>query len=94
MEWRYFIVDRKIVTGSSYRHLGQPYLKQELDPDVLVEAQALADIWLPHPCCCMDVALCDDEVRVVEFNGLNASGFYDHDVMAFAKAVSAYARAN
>ena len=92
MEWRYFVVDGKIVTGSTYRFRGQPHRKNEAAADVIAEAQALADIWLPHPCCCMDVALCEDEVKIVEFNGLNASGFYDHDVEAFAKAVSAFAR--
>jgi len=92
MEWRYFIVDGQIVTGSVYRHGGQPLRQRELDGEVLAEAQTMADIWLPHPCCCMDLALCGGELRVVEFNGLNASGFYDHDVEAFAKAVSAYCR--
>lgn len=94
MEWRYFVVGGRIVTGSAYRFKGQPHQKRELDADVLTEAQALADVWLPHPCCCMDVALCEGLVRVVEFNGLNASGFYDHDIEAFARAVSDYARRN
>lgn len=91
MEWRYLVVDRKIVTGSSYRFRGYPHRARELDKEVLEEAQDLADIWLPHPCCCMDIALYRDRPYVVEFNGLNASGFYDHDVKAFAAAVSSYA---
>lgn len=92
MEWRYFIVGGRIVTGSSYRHNGQPHQKREVDTAVLDEAQALADMWLPHENCCMDVALCCGEPKVVEFNCLNASGFYDHDVKAFARAVSKYAK--
>jgi ATP-grasp domain, R2K clade family 3 len=92
MEWRYFVVGGQIVTGSAYRFKGQPHQKRELEPDVLAEAQALADVWLPHPCCCMDVALCDGQTKVVEFNCLNASGFYDHDIDLFASAVSEYAR--
>lgn len=92
MEWRYLIVGGRIVTGSSYRFKGQPHQHAEHDADVLAEAQALADAWLPHPCCCMDVALCRGEARVVEFNTLNATGLYAHDVGAFVAAVSAYAR--
>lgn len=92
MEWRYFIVGGRIVTGSSYRFKGQPHQKREIDVDVIAEAQAMADLWLPHECCCMDVALVDGEPRVIEFNCLNASGFYDHDIEAFARAVSKYAR--
>jgi hypothetical protein len=91
MEWRYFVVGGKIVTGSAYRFRGQPNQKRENDDAVLAEAQGLADAWLPHECCCMDVALCEDQLRVVEFNCLNASGFYDHDIEAFARAVSDYA---
>jgi hypothetical protein len=92
MEWRYFVVGGKVVTGSSYRYKGQPYLKQELDAAVLIEAQIFADIWLPHQCCCMDLALCDNELQLVEFNSINASGFYDNDIEAFALSLTKYAK--
>lgn len=91
MEWRYFVVGGRIVTGSSYQLLGRSEAHRETDPAVIAEAQTLADLWLPHACCCMDVALHDDQARVVEFNVINASGFYDHDITAFAKALSDYA---
>lgn len=96
MEWRYFIVDGRIVTGSSYRYEGRPHRFEERDSSVLDEAQALADYWLPHPCCVMDVGLVDGQPipQIVEFNGINASGFYAHDVRAFAKALSDYARSH
>lgn len=92
MEWRYFIVGGRIVTGSIYRLRGQPSTIRETDAAVIAEAQALADHWLPHECCCMDVALYNDEPRVVEFNVINASGFYNHDVTQFAQSLSNYAR--
>lgn len=89
-EWRYFIVDRKIVTGSSYRTKGLRLTSREEDLDVLAEAQELADGWLPHETCVMDVALTEYGVKVIEFNCLNASGFYYHDIRAFAKEVNSY----
>lgn len=92
MEWRYFIVDGRIATGSAYLYKNQFHKKRETDRAVLEEAQALADVWLPHPCCCMDVALVDGVPRIVEFNTLNSSGFYDHDIDAFVRTVSAYAK--
>lgn len=94
MEWRYFIVGGRIITGSSYRFKGQPYRRRELDQAVIKEAQTLADMWLPHPCCVMDIALYNDVPYVVEFNTLNASGFYDHDVDLLVQEVSNYARAS
>lgn len=92
-EWRYFIVDSKIVSGSMYRLRGQSTkFTEEDDSKVLSEAQNLANEWLPHPCCVMDIALADDDKPyIIEFNGINASGFYGHNVTAIVKAVGHYA---
>jgi len=90
MEWRYFIVGGKIVTGSSYRMNGMRLVKREEDPTVLAEAQNIANDWLPHETCVMDLALTDEGLRVVEFNCLNSSGFYYHNIEKFVLAVSDY----
>jgi len=92
MEWRYFIVGGKIISGSAYRFKGASYTERETEQDVIEEAQAIADLWLPHPCCVMDLALWEGKPCVVEFNGLNSSGFYDHDVTAIVRAVSEYVK--
>lgn len=81
-EWRYFVVDGRIVSGSMYRLRGQLVKLAEHDVDVLKEAQLFADQWLPDKCCVMDLALVDGELKVVEFNCINSSGFYNHDVKA------------
>lgn len=90
MEWRYFVVNRKIVTGSSYRFNGLRLTRREEDPKVLAEAQKFADGWLPHETVVMDLALTEDGLKVVEFNCLNASGFYYHNIRDFAKSVTEY----
>jgi hypothetical protein len=90
MEWRYFIVDRKVITGSVYKRQGLRLVSREENPNVLAEAQRLADGWLPHETCAMDVALTDKGLYIVEFNCLNSSGFYYHDIRQFATAVNAY----
>jgi hypothetical protein len=80
-EWRYFIVGGKIVDGAMYRAHGQLRKIHELDKNVLAEAQTFVDKWLPNPCCVMDLALlADDTIKVIEFNCINSSGFYGHDV--------------
>lgn len=89
-EWRYFIVGGKIISGSMYRHKGQMHQKAELDADVLTEAQKFANKWLPAPNCVMDLALTNDGVKVIEFNCLASSGFYDNDVKAIFKALWDY----
>jgi len=89
-EWRWFIVGGKIVSGSMYRAHGQLRKLRELDQAVIDEAQALADIWLPIDCVVMDTALVGDEIKVVEFNTINSSGFYDNDVPAVFNALWDY----
>ncbi|MDD5150659.1 MAG: ATP-grasp domain-containing protein [Flavobacterium sp.] len=89
-EWRYFIVDRKIIDGSMYRLNNRMYKQHETDEDVIIEAQRQADIWLPHDNCVMDLALVDNKIKVVEFNCLNSSGFYDHDLDKIVSSVTDY----
>ena len=89
-EWRYFIVGGKVVSGSMYRYKGQLLKKRELDAAVLEEAQQAADGWLPAPNVVMDLALVDDTVKVIEFNCINSSGFYDNDIPAVFDALWNY----
>jgi hypothetical protein len=79
-EFRWFVVGGQVISGSMY-HLHGRLVKQRVTDDKMTkEAQELADKWLPMPCCVMDLALVDDVVKVVEFNTINSTGFYDHDV--------------
>jgi len=79
-EWRWFIVGGKVINGSLYRMKGQTQQKEETDEKVIAEAQEFANKWLPHENCVMDIALVDGVPKVIEFNNINGSGFYDHDV--------------
>lgn len=87
-EWRYFIVGGEVISGSLYRAAGERYVKREDGDDELRVVQMMADLWLPHPTCVMDVALTEHGRRVIEFNCLNASGIYDHDVPAIVRSVT------
>lgn len=90
MEHRWFVVGGKIVDGSMYYHNGQLYSRHETDADVIKEAQELADKWLPHETVVMDVGLTNDGPKIIEFNCLNGSGFYQHDISKIVKAVTQY----
>jgi hypothetical protein len=79
-EWRFFILDGKIVTGSSYRWLGCRLMNVPVT-DVLPIAEKAAQDWLPCSDVVMDICiLADGSYRVVEFNCVNSSGFYNCDV--------------
>lgn len=87
-EWRWFIVDHRIVDGSMYRARGRGHLEHETDEQVIAEAQRLAEGWLPHPVCCMDTALTEKGLRVLEFNCFNGCGFYEHDLAKILPVVT------
>lgn len=81
VEWRWFIIDGKVIDGSMYRRKGQLNKVHVNDIILYDEAQDFADKWLPHPNCVMDIALLEDnKKKIVEFNCINGSGFYDHDI--------------
>lgn len=79
-EWRYFLIDGKIVSGSVFRFQGKLHPTPVTSQKTLDEAQALADGWLPHKHCVMDLAMTTEGLKVVEFNCINASGFYGNDM--------------
>jgi hypothetical protein len=95
-EYRYFIVGGKVVTGSLYFLNGrQISINIDDDDENMKDIQKLADKWLPHETCVMDICLVKNEngghdMKIVEFNSLNSSGFYDHDVDLLFKRLSEY----
>ena len=92
-EYRWFVVGRKVISGSLYRHSGMLFKERVTDKKIIDEAQTFADKWLPHENCVMDLALVDGEMKVIEFNCLNGSGFYDNDVAAIFDALWKYEEA-
>lgn len=89
-EWRWFVVNGKVVSGSMYRAHNQLRKERVTEQALIDEAQSFADKWLPAPCCVMDLALVGDELKVIEFNCINASGAYANDMGAVFKALYEY----
>lgn len=87
-EWRHFVVGGKVVTSSMYRTYGKTQAKRETDLEVLEIAQKMADLWLPETCVAMDIGVTEEGYKVVEFNCINCSGFYDHDLPLFASSLT------
>lgn len=88
-EWRWFIVNGQIIDGSVYRMFGERKLVHETNLRVISGAQYMADIWLPHKTCVMDLALmADNTMKVIEFNCFNSSGMYDNDICHIVSAVN------
>ncbi|HRI65567.1 MAG TPA: ATP-grasp domain-containing protein [Polyangium sp.] len=85
-EWRLFVVNGEVVTGSMYRPSGDSYVPREL-----VEfAQKAAADWMPASVFVLDVARTNQSWKIVECNCFNGSRFYAADVEHLVRRVSAF----
>ena len=86
-EYRFFVIDGKIVDASLYKRGSRVVYDAAVDADTRTFAQQMIDIWCPARGFVIDVALTDDGYKVVEINGLNSSGFYAIDVQKLVEAI-------
>jgi len=87
-EWRVFIVDGSIVSGSLYRKNG--ISASGSIPSSVREFVLSAIDWTPSSVFVLDIALASGSLRIVEANSFNSSGFYSSDIGAIVKAVTDY----
>ncbi len=86
-EYRCFVVDKQMVTGSLYRLAGKAQVSSDIDPQAQQFVQQIIDTWLPSPSVVIDVALTAAGYKLIEFNAINCSGFYDSDIERYVTAI-------
>jgi hypothetical protein len=90
-EYRFVVVDRKVITASQYRWDGKLDVRIDI-PDVcraMAEEVASLPDWQPDDAYVVDVAhLPDGSARVIEMNALSTSGLYACDTRAVVAAVT------
>lgn len=88
-EYRFYIVEGKVITGSRYMINGKPDKSPETDPQCLAVAELVANLpWqidLAYTC---DVGLFDGIAKIVELNAFSTSGLYDCDSVALFTAMA------
>lgn len=91
-EWRLFVVNGKVSTGSHYRFGGKETLVFSNVPEEVIElAEYLCTIYQPASIFVMDICrTANDLLKVVECNGFNSCGFYAASVHKFVKDVNNY----
>jgi hypothetical protein len=89
-EYRFFVVDSKVVTGSQYK-LGNRVcyraLQSGLDLEVFQFARKMVNIWQPNTAFALDVASTSEGYKVLEINSINSAGFYFCDMGKFINAI-------
>lgn len=84
-EWRFWVIDDRIVTGSKYKERGWPCTRTDIDSD-WVDAHSFAEklkgVWNPTLAYCFNIGRIGNKYRLVELTGINSAGFYAADVRA------------
>jgi hypothetical protein len=87
-EWRFWIVNGKIATGSLHKKYGYLTIREPIPEDVYAQANRMSKDWLLNPTIVMDIAqMRDGTYKVVEFNSINSSGFYNADIRKIVEAL-------
>lgn len=86
-EARFFVVDGRVVTQSTYRVGSRVVYDSHVDEAMIEFAQRCVDRWAPARAFVIDVALTDEGYRIVEINCLNSAGFYAADVQKLVMAI-------
>lgn len=86
-EYRLFVVDNKIITGSMYRMSKQVILSEFIDNTVISFANEMLKKWTPSNAFCLDIAITDEGLKIIEVNNLSSAGFYKSDVIKIVDAL-------
>lgn len=90
-EYRFFVVDKKVVAGSGYRLGGRAQEHTFISEKVWQKAKEYAKLYQPNDVFTLDLALTEDEeILIVEYNCFNASGVYCCNLFDTFNAIKAY----
>jgi hypothetical protein len=88
-EWRFFIINGEVVTGSQYKHNGLLRIREPISDYVWDKAREMSRDWMPSQNIVMDICkLENDEFKVVEFNTISCSGFYASPIKPLLEKIS------
>lgn len=85
-EYRFFVIDGKIVTSSLYKVNGQLEESEIIDSNAQAFAQEMIEKF-SHPGFVIDIATVNNEYKIMELNCLNAAGFYKINLYKLIMAV-------
>lgn len=78
-EYRFFVVNNHIVTGSSYKIGDRVISTEDVEKDVERYVHGCITTWQPDYAYVIDIARTPDGFKIIEYNCINASGFYACD---------------
>ena len=86
-EFRFFIVEGLVITGSLYREQGHRRYSTDCEETAWACAQTAAGIWRPDKAFVIDVAMTHGGPKIIEINCMNSAGFYEADLDLLVEAL-------
>lgn len=86
-EIRFFIVDGKIITASTYRKNDRMFLQENNEPILYDFVNDMIKLYQPANSFVMDIAKTKNGLKIIELNCINCSGFYDVDMQKLVMAI-------
>lgn len=93
-EYRLFIVNRKVLSGSLYRMNGRLTVNDFVPKDIVDFSEDMAIVYSPSDVFVMDVAYVFGRLYVIEVGCFNSAGFYSSDIKKIIIGVSEYCKKN
>lgn len=88
-EWRFVVVEGKVITGSQYRENDRVANDPNYPPEALKLAEEVASVYHPEPVFVVDICLTKSgQYCVMEVGCFSCAGLYACDRLAIIKAVS------
>lgn len=87
-EYRFFIVDKEIISGTSYNIEGEYNIEKEPTKEVLRYTEEVVNKYPLARAFVIDIAETDKGLKVVEHNNINTSGLYKSDELKIIQAIN------
>lgn len=78
-EWRFFVIDGKVITGSLYHVDGKLSTSRNTPDKVWQYAEKISKVWQPESAYVLDIGEAYGSLGVMEINSFSCSGLYQCD---------------
>lgn len=89
-EWRFIILNKKVVTGSKYRSENSLDVEEGYDEKAAEFAEIAANKWSPAPLFIIDVGLTNEGYKIVEIGPFSYAGFYKCNLKKTITEISSF----
>lgn len=79
-EYRFWIIDGQVVTGSQYKLGRRTVYDSNIDPEAIEFCKNMVNRYQLAKAFVIDICLCDDKWKIVECGCINSAGFYEADM--------------